>query len=108
MARYLAQSNADVEAPNANSSSPLFIACLKGHLPMVELLVNDLHVDCEQSNSNGVKSDIHRIYIHPASHYVAFLRVCCLLIIARGCLAAQELHLFMSAAKRVTWKSFGF
>ena len=56
VARLLAQSNADVESANANSSSPLFIACLKGHEAMVELLVNDLHVDCERPNSNGEKA----------------------------------------------------
>lgn len=70
VARFLAQSNADVEAPNANSSSPLFIACLKGHQPMVELLVNDLEVDCERPNSNGVQSGTHRIHM-PRRHFLS-------------------------------------
>ena len=27
--------------------------CLKGHLPIVKLLVGELSVDCERTNSNG-------------------------------------------------------
>eukprot|EP01052_Picozoa_sp_SAG31_P086110 SAG31_NODE_46708_length_253_cov_0.675325_1_plen_53_part_10 len=37
----------------SNYSTPLFIACLKGHLPIVRLLVDDLGADYERPNSNG-------------------------------------------------------
>jgi ankyrin repeat protein len=63
VARFLASCNADIEAANANSSSPLFIACLKGHLKVVELLVRELHVDCERPNSNGTHNSFVR-FVH--------------------------------------------
>jgi ankyrin repeat protein len=67
VARFLASCNADIEAANANSSSPLFIACLKGHLKVVELLVRELHVDCERPNSNGTHNSFVRLCIDPSA-----------------------------------------